>query len=143
MKTVKTKYKPAFAALRRGRQNLIAATFVCTCALAVSTAFAQNNYNSAFDSKLTLRVRRRHFLRRRRRGGQRQGPGGAELAKKLQNPVANLVSVPIQNNWDFGIAQADAMEPRPTSSRLFPVSISQDWNLIIRTIMPVIYAEAA
>ena len=32
-----------------------------------------------------------------------------ELAKKLQNPVANLISVPIQNNWDFGIGPADAM----------------------------------
>jgi hypothetical protein len=32
-----------------------------------------------------------------------------ELAQKLQNPVANLISVPIQNNWDFGIGPADAM----------------------------------
>jgi len=29
----------------------------------------------------------------------------AELAKKLQNPVADLISVPIQNNWDFGIGR--------------------------------------
>ena len=33
----------------------------------------------------------------------------AELAKKLQNPVANLISAPIQNNWDFGIGPEDAM----------------------------------
>jgi hypothetical protein len=33
----------------------------------------------------------------------------AELAIKLQNPVANLVSVPFQNNWDFGIGPARAM----------------------------------
>src|SRR5262245_14580271 len=33
----------------------------------------------------------------------------AELAKKLQNPVASLISVPIQNNWDFGIGSASAM----------------------------------
>ena len=32
-----------------------------------------------------------------------------ELAKKLQSPVANLISVPIQNNWDFGIGSANAM----------------------------------
>jgi len=30
------------------------------------------------------------------------------LAKKLQNPIANLISLPIQSNWDFGIGQADA-----------------------------------
>src|SRR5262245_6759564 len=34
----------------------------------------------------------------------------AELAKKLNNPVASLISVPIQNNWDFGIGPADAMK---------------------------------
>lgn len=33
----------------------------------------------------------------------------AELAKKLRNPITNLISVPVQNNWDFGIGPADAM----------------------------------
>jgi hypothetical protein len=31
----------------------------------------------------------------------------AELAKKLQNPIANLISMPIQNNWDFGIGPGE------------------------------------
>ncbi|HEU5071034.1 MAG TPA: hypothetical protein VFV96_11575 [Verrucomicrobiae bacterium] len=35
-------------------------------------------------------------------GGDEQAKA-AELARKLQNPVAALISVPIQNNWDFGI----------------------------------------
>ena len=34
----------------------------------------------------------------------------AELAKKLSNPIADLITVPIQNNWDFGIGPADAMQ---------------------------------
>ena len=66
----------------------------------------------------------------------------AELAKKLQNPVAALISVPIQNNWDFGIGPADAMKYTANIQPVVPLSISKDWNLIIRTIMPVIYAEA-
>jgi hypothetical protein len=66
----------------------------------------------------------------------------AELAKKLQNPVANLISVPIQNNWDFGIGQADAMKYTANIQPVVPLSISKDWNVIIRTILPVIYAEA-
>jgi len=66
----------------------------------------------------------------------------AELAKKLQNPVANLVSVPIQNNWDFGIGPNNAMKYTVNIQPVIPFSISQDWNLITRSILPVIYAEA-
>jgi len=66
----------------------------------------------------------------------------AELAKKLQNPVASLISVPIQNNWDFGIGQASAMRYTANVQPVIPFSLSQDWNLITRTIVPVIYAES-
>ena len=66
----------------------------------------------------------------------------AELAKKLQNPVADLISVPIQNNWDFGIGSADAMEYKANIQPVIPVSISEDWNVIVRTILPVIHAES-
>jgi hypothetical protein len=66
----------------------------------------------------------------------------ADLAKKLQNPVANLISVPIQNNWDFGIGPAHAMKYTANIQPVIPISISEDWNLILRTIVPVIYQEA-
>ena len=36
----------------------------------------------------------------------------AELAKKLQNPVTDLITVPMQHNWDLGIGPADAMRSR-------------------------------
>ena len=32
-----------------------------------------------------------------------------EIVQKLQNPVASLISIPIQSNWDFGIGQTNAM----------------------------------
>ena len=66
----------------------------------------------------------------------------AELAKKLQNPIANLISVPIQNNWDFGIGPADAMRYTVNIQPVIPFSLTKDWNLITRTILPVIYAES-
>ena len=65
----------------------------------------------------------------------------AELAKKLNNPVAALVSVPVQNNWDFGIGPAHAMKYTDNIQPVMPFSISKDWNLILRTILPVIYQE--
>ena len=66
----------------------------------------------------------------------------AELAKKLANPVASLISVPIQNNWDFGIGSANAMRYTANIQPVIPFSLSEDWNLITRTIVPVIYAQA-
>lgn len=66
----------------------------------------------------------------------------AELAKKLQNPVASLISVPIQNNWDFGIGPEDAMRYTANVQPVIPFSIGEDWNLITRTILPFIYAES-
>lgn len=66
----------------------------------------------------------------------------ADLAKKLQNPVASLISLPIQNNWDFGIGPADATRYTANIQPVIPFCLSEDWNLITRTIMPVIYAES-
>ena len=66
----------------------------------------------------------------------------ADLAKKLQNPVADLISVPIQNNWDFGIGPEHAMRYTANIQPVIPISIGEHWNLITRTILPVIYAES-
>src|SRR5215831_7933320 len=65
----------------------------------------------------------------------------AELAKKLQNPVANLISVPFQNNWDFGIGPKDAMKYTLNFQPVIPFSLNDDWNLITRTILPYIYEQ--
>lgn len=66
----------------------------------------------------------------------------AELAKKLANPVASLISVPIQNNWDFGYGSAYALRYTVNVQPVIPFSLSEDWNLITRTIVPVIYADS-
>lgn len=66
----------------------------------------------------------------------------AELAKKLQNPVAALISVPIQNNWDFGYGEANAMRYTANVQPVIPITLNQDWNVISRTIVPIIYAES-
>jgi hypothetical protein len=64
----------------------------------------------------------------------------AELAKKLQNPVASLISVPFQMNYDFGIGPDGdeggrfVMNVQP----VIPISLNDHWNLISRTILPVI-----
>jgi hypothetical protein len=71
-------------------------------------------------------------------GGDEQ----AELAKKLNNPIASLISVPLQSNWDFGIGPENAMRYTLNVQPVIPISISRDWNVIIRTIVPLIHAES-
>jgi hypothetical protein len=126
------------------QKKLLAAALALACALA-STTHAQNQ--TVFDGSFTLADND---------AAAPAGGGGsdsstaaddkanqeAELAKKLQNPVASLISVPIQNNWDFGLGPAHAMQYMAKIQPVIPISISEDWNLIIRTIVPVIYQEA-
>lgn len=66
----------------------------------------------------------------------------AELAKQLSNPVAALISVPFQYNWDTDIGPANADRSLLNIQPVIPFSISQDWNLISRTIAPIIDAES-
>ncbi len=61
-----------------------------------------------------------------------------ELAKEAQNPVAKLISVPFQNNFNFGIGPNDATQYILNVQPVIPISLSDDWNLINRIIMPII-----
>ncbi|MBL8584463.1 MAG: transporter [Rhizobiaceae bacterium] len=65
-----------------------------------------------------------------------------ELAKQLANPVASLISVPFQNNFDIGAgAKDDGFAYTLNIQPVIPFSLSEDWNLISRTILPVSYKD--
>jgi len=61
-----------------------------------------------------------------------------ELAKESQNPIANLISVPFQNNFNFGIGPKDTTQWDLNVQPVIPITLNKDWNLITRTIMPII-----
>ena len=62
----------------------------------------------------------------------------SDLAKKLSNPVADLISVPLQGNYDFGIGPGDGNKFTLNIQPVIPISINNDWNLISRTILPIV-----
>jgi len=98
--------------------QLLAAAFVG--ALAFATAGAMFAQDAATDEKAAA----------------------AELAKKLSNPVASLISVPIQNNFDFGAGpNGDGFQYKVNIQPVVPISLNETWNLISRTIIPVVYQE--
>lgn len=67
----------------------------------------------------------------------------AELAKKLSNPVASLISVPLQLNYDCCYGPEDGGRYTLNVQPVIPLSLNDDWNLIIRTIVPIVKTEHA
>jgi hypothetical protein len=61
------------------------------------------------------------------------------LRKAAQNPVASLISVPVQENWNFNIGPGDRTQNVLNVQPVIPISVGKDWNLIIRWVTPVIY----
>lgn len=60
------------------------------------------------------------------------------LAKQAQNPIANLISLPLQNNTNFDWGQDERTQNTLNIQPVWPFEINENWNLITRTILPVV-----
>lgn len=68
--------------------------------------------------------------------------GDAELAQELSNPVADLITVPFQMNYDQNVGpQDDGWKLQTNIQPVIPLTLNEEWNLITRTIVPVIQQE--
>jgi hypothetical protein len=62
------------------------------------------------------------------------------LAKKLANPVADLISVPFQGNSNRGIGpDGDGSQTYVNFQPVLPIHLNKDWNIIARTVAPLMF----
>jgi hypothetical protein len=66
----------------------------------------------------------------------------ADLAKKLANPISDLVSLPFQFNWEQNVGPNDETRFVLNVQPVIPFSISSDWNMIARVIVPFVSQPA-
>jgi len=71
-----------------------------------------------------------------------QSESNTDIAKKLQNPVADLISVPFQSNTNFGFGPQNGTQEVLNIQPVVPFHLNDDWNLITRTVMPLIWNPA-
>jgi hypothetical protein len=69
-----------------------------------------------------------------------EAAANAETVRKAsQNPIASLISVPIQNNSNFGIEPGYRTQDVLNIQPVVPFGISKDWNMVVRWIMPIVW----
>ena len=66
----------------------------------------------------------------------------ADIAKKLNNPIADLISVPFQFNYDNDLGPTEKGERYLLNIQpVIPIHINEEWNVISRTILPLVKLE--
>ena len=66
------------------------------------------------------------------------GQSDSDLAKQAQNPIANLISLPFQNNTNFNFGPDERTQNTLNIQPVWTFQINDNWNFITRTILPVI-----
>jgi hypothetical protein len=62
----------------------------------------------------------------------------ADLAQQLSNPISSLISVPLQYNYNQGYLDGDGEQHVVNVQPVLPFAISDNWNVVSRTIVPLI-----
>jgi hypothetical protein len=75
-------------------------------------------------------------------GSAEELSGNADLAQELSNPLADLMSIPVQMNYDDDIGpREDGWKLQTNVQPVVPIDLNDNWNLITRTIIPIIHQD--
>jgi hypothetical protein len=66
----------------------------------------------------------------------------SNLAEKLQNPIADLISLPFQNNTNFNVGPNNGTQDILNIQPVIPIHINEDWSVITRTIVPLVWSPS-
>ncbi len=66
----------------------------------------------------------------------------SDLAKKLQNPVGDLISVPFQNNVNLSVGPHGGTQNVLNIQPVIPVHVNETWNIITRTVLPLVWSPS-
>src|SRR3954470_17480997 len=69
---------------------------------------------------------------------EEHGASTGDLARAAQNPIADMISVPFQSNFNFRAGPHDQLQYVLNIQPVIPITLNEEWNLITRWITPVI-----
>ena len=76
-------------------------------------------------------------------GDHAAAESATNLAKQIQNPVGDLISFPLQYNVNFGYGPHGGTQHVLNLQPVIPFHINDDWNVITRTILPVVWSPGS
>ena len=123
-----TKKRMAIVRIRMGRITAVCVLILLPVLLAFDSKTMAQNQPTAADKKPLVVP-----------GEDKENSSAEALQKATQNPVASLISVPVQNNSNFNVGPYNRTQDVLNIQPVIPLKLNDQWNLITRIIQPIVW----